>query len=222
MYTITKGNTLPFLSSSPNPVVAIDVNSLPLQYPTPDGYPLLIPANISNSSYIMDSNMAIPLIPSNDSLQIPNGPINQVGTYANNVTVPGTNDSISLVNGLSPNQMFAGPNQAPISSNLGYPNQFYPDPYQYYNQKLIYPQRADSQYKYIIGTNSDDGNLFQQPLTFNNQLYPLPPWYKKVGMPCGVGCGATCNCINGICTRRNSNGTVFGEQADYLTPPNRF
>ena len=53
--------------------------------------------------------------------------------------------------------------------------------------------------------------LNQTPLMYPTQLYPARiPWTPSVGRLCGNGeCGAAGTCVDGVCQRKNSDGTVF-------------
>jgi hypothetical protein len=70
-------------------------------------------------------------------------------------------------------------------------------------------------YAYVPGVNYQSpggpmSNLNQTPLTYPTQLYPKIPFYPSVGKPCGENsCGATGVCQQGVCQRKNSDGTVF-------------
>ena len=53
-------------------------------------------------------------------------------------------------------------------------------------------------------------NLYQQPLSYANQLYPKVPWYPKEGSACYKNdCGATGTCVQGVCRNNNSPNTAF-------------
>ncbi len=70
----------------------------------------------------------------------------------------------------------------------------------------------------IDGTDTQiTSNLYAQPLTFLNQIYPKVPWYPKSGMPCDSkdGCGAACSCSDKKCSMNIGSGTVFSSEVKY-------
>jgi hypothetical protein len=84
----------------------------------------------------------------------------------------------------------------------------------YNNYNPNYPMN-NNPYAYVPGVNyqtpgGPNSNLNQTPLMYPTQLYPRIPFAPQVGRPCSENsCGATGVCQQGICQRKNSDGTVF-------------
>lgn len=68
----------------------------------------------------------------------------------------------------------------------------------------------------MIPDMSINSDLQVQPLLYKYQIYPRTPWYPKLNIACGSGCGATSMCNSeGKCERRPITGTVFDGEVHY-------